>query len=80
TWGSLTEAQQTLIAQSLRLRPSLLAQPKRIMLSAEGILKGKLSSFELVDSSNLNNELHEQDRYRLSSHLDIDQVIRENFE
>ncbi|HCE8340771.1 TPA: hypothetical protein NHR58_004799 [Pseudomonas aeruginosa] len=80
TWGSLTEAQQTLIAQSLRLRPSLLAQPKRFMLSAEGILKGKLSSFELVDSSNLNTELHEQDRYRLSSHLDIDQVIRENFE
>lgn len=56
TWGSLTEAQQTLIAQSLRLRPSLLAQPKRFMLSAEGILKGKLSSFELVDSSNLNTE------------------------
>ncbi|WP_260677881.1 hypothetical protein [Pseudomonas aeruginosa] len=28
----------------------------------------------------MNTELHEQDRYRLSSHLDIDQVIRENFE
>ncbi|MNL97152.1 reverse gyrase [compost metagenome] len=79
-WETLPESQQTLIAQGLRLRPSMLAQPKRFMTSAEAILKSDMSPFELVNSTNLGFELHERDRYRVSSHLDVDHLIRENFE
>ena len=79
-WEALPESQQTLIAQGLRLRPSMLAQPKRFMTSAEAILKSDMSPFELVNSTNLGFELHERDRYRVSPHLDVDHLIRENFE
>ena len=80
TWESLPELQQSLIAQGLRLRPSMLAQPKRFMMSAEAIIKSEMSPFELVDSTKLGLELNERDRYRVSPSLDVDQLIRENFE
>lgn len=80
TWCALQDADQLLIAESLRLRPSLVAQPKRFLMSAEAIIKGERSPFELIDASKLSDELHEQDCYRISPHLNADQLIREYFE
>ena len=49
-------------------------------MSAEAIIKGERSPFELIDASKLSDELHEQDCYRISPHLNADQLIREYFE
>ncbi|MGV8865075.1 MAG: hypothetical protein ACOH2T_28490 [Pseudomonas sp.] len=80
SWYGLNEADQLLIAQSLRLRPSPIAQPKRFIMTAEGIIKGARSPFELVDPTRQSDELNEQDRYRLSPFLNIEQVITEHLE
>ena len=79
TWYALAPADQLLIAESLRMRPSPLAQAKRFMLSAESVINGARSPFERVDAGH-DGELHEQNRYRLSPHLNADQLIREYFE
>lgn len=80
TWYGLSEPDQLLIAEGLRLRPSSVAQPKRFVMTAEEIIKGERSPFELVDSGKLSSELHEQDCYRVSPHLNVDQLIREHLD
>jgi hypothetical protein len=77
TWYGLTNADQLLIAESLRLRPPPVAQPQRFMMSAEAIIKGERNPFELIDPSKLSSQLQEQDRYRVSPHLNVEQLIRE---
>lgn len=79
-WDSLSESQQTVIAEGLRLRPSLLARPKRFLTIAEAVIKSEWSPFELVDNAKLGYELHEQDVYRLKRDMDADQLIREYYE
>ncbi|MFT8055367.1 hypothetical protein, partial [Salmonella enterica] len=51
-----------------------------LQVRAEAIIKGERSPFELIDASKLSDELHEQDCYRISPHLNADQLIREYFE
>lgn len=80
TWYGLAEADQLLIAEGLRLRPSSVAQPKRFVMTAEAIIKGERSPFELTDPSKLSSQLHEQDRYRVSPHLNVEQLIREHLD
>lgn len=77
TWYGLAEADQQLIGESLRLRPSPVAQPKRFMMSVEAIFHGERSPFELIESDKLGSELHEHDRYRVSPYLNTDQLIKE---
>lgn len=77
TWNGLCDADQRLIAESLRLRPSAISQPKRFLMTAEAIIKGERSPFELIDAGKLSSELHEQDRYRVSPQLNVDQLINE---
>ncbi|NHN68236.1 hypothetical protein SAMN03159376_01845 [Pseudomonas sp. NFACC09-4] len=79
-WKNLTVAQQTVIAVGLRLRPATLAQPGRFVSSAEAVIKGRSSLFELVDQDLLGSELKEDARYRVIPSLQVDQIILEHYE
>jgi len=79
-WSLLTEAEQTVLAVGLRLRPATLAQPGRFVSGAEALIKGRSSLFELVDKDLLGSELKEEARYRVLPGLNVDQIIREHYE
>lgn len=79
-WSALSEADQTILAVGLRLRPASLAQPRRFVDAAEAVIKGASSLFEIVDVNLLGAELKEDARYRIAPGLQVDQLIREHYE
>lgn len=79
TWRELSKADQLVIAQSLRLRPKAMAQPSLFLEQASDLLNGDFYPFEFVSEPSIKGASL-TDRYRLRDGMDLDQVIRENFE